>query len=111
MLSKMRTPSYIGEIICTKVDPGNLPPNINIIRVLPFELNEVWALEVDFEYSGGFALDIETRIEVHELDLQKNAVDSKSDSSDVGEVSSFLEDYLGKQLSSSEGTDQNDEGD
>ncbi|KAL0535484.1 hypothetical protein IC582_029815 [Cucumis melo] len=110
MLSKMRTPSYIGEIICTKVDPGNLPPNINIMRVLPFELNEVWALEVDFEYSGGFALDIETRIEVHELDLQKNAENSKSDSSDVGEVSSFLEDYLGKQLSTSEGTDQSDEG-
>ncbi|XP_038893872.1 uncharacterized protein LOC120082676 [Benincasa hispida] len=110
MLSKMRTPSYIGEVICTKVHPGNLPPNINIIRVLPFELNEVWALEVDFEYSGGFALDIETRIEVHELDLQKSAVDSKSDSSDVGEVSSLLEDYLGKQLSASEGTDHNEEG-
>lgn len=107
----MRTPSYIGEVICTKVHPGNLPPNINNIRVLPFELNEVWALEVDFEYSGGFSLDIETRIEVHELDLQKSAADSKSDSSDVGDVSSILEDYLGKQLSTSEGTEQNEEGD
>ncbi|XP_022137263.1 testis-expressed protein 2 isoform X2 [Momordica charantia] len=107
MLSRMRTPSYIGEVICTKVHPGNLPPNINSIRVLPFELNDVWALEVDFEYSGGFVLDIETRIEVHELDLQKNAVDSKSDSSDVGDVSSILEDYLGKQFITSEGTEQN----
>ncbi|XP_023001773.1 uncharacterized protein LOC111495814 [Cucurbita maxima] len=110
MLSNMRTPSYIREVSCTKVHPGNLPPNINTIRVLPFELSEVWAFEVDFEYSGGFALDIETRIEVHELDLQKSAVDSKSDSSDVGEVSSFLEVYLGKQFSTSEGTEQNDEG-
>ncbi|XP_023542495.1 uncharacterized protein LOC111802383 [Cucurbita pepo subsp. pepo] len=110
LLSKMRTPSYIGEVICTKVRPGSLPPNINAIRVLPFELNEVWALEVDFEYSGGFCLDIETRIEVHELDLQKNAVDSKPDSSDVGEVSLILEDYLGKQFSTSEGTEQHEEG-
>lgn len=114
----MRTPSYIGEIICTDIDIGNLPPYIHRMRVLPADINEVWAFEVDIEYSGGVVLDIETRLEVHELDVQKGIVDANSESTSVGDVpSDLLEDfeYLGKQLNIPEGTvdgqAQKDEGD
>ncbi|KAJ4713962.1 testis-expressed sequence 2 protein-like [Melia azedarach] len=117
-MSNMRTPSYIGEIICTDIDIGNLPPYIHRMRVLPADINEVWAFEVDIEYSGGVVLDIETRLEVHELDVQKGIVDANSESTSVGDVpSDLLEDfeYLGKQLNIPEGTvdgqAQKDEGD
>lgn len=95
----MRTPSYIGEIICTGIDIGNLPPHIYGMRVLPMDMHEVWAFEVDFEYSGGVVLDVETRLEVRELD-------ANSESSSVGDVSSDLLEgfeYYGKQLNISEG--------
>lgn len=80
------------------------------------DMNEVWMLEVDIEYSGGALLDIETRVEVHELDLQKDIVDSGTGSGSVGDVSSDLLEgfeYYGKQLNLSEGTvdEQREEGD
>ncbi|KAF3975553.1 hypothetical protein CMV_001193 [Castanea mollissima] len=106
-LSNMRTPSYIGDVICTDIDLGNLPPYIHGMRILPMDMNEVWMLEVDIEYSGGALLDIETRVEVHELDLQKDIVDSGTGSGSVGDVSSDLLEgfeYYGKQLNLSEGT-------
>uniref|UniRef100_A0A2P2MPT4 SMP-LTD domain-containing protein n=1 Tax=Rhizophora mucronata TaxID=61149 RepID=A0A2P2MPT4_RHIMU len=106
-LSNMRTPSYIGEVICNDVDLGNLPPYIHSIKVLPMEMNEVWAWEVDIEYCGGLVLNIETRLEVHDQDLQKSIVDTNSESSSVGSVSSDLLEgfeYFGKQLNLSEET-------
>ena len=103
----MRTPSYIGEIICTDVNPGNIPPYIHSMRVLPMDTNEVWAFEIDVEYSGGAVLGIETRIEVCELDPEKSMVDSNSESSSLGGVSSELLEGIesfGKQLNLPEGT-------
>lgn len=104
----MRTPSYIGEIICTDIDTGNLPPYVHGMRVLPTDMNEVWAFEVDIEYAGGVVLDVETRLEVRELDLHKGIVDANSEEAGVvGDVSSDLLEgfeYFGKQLNISEGT-------
>jgi hypothetical protein len=97
----MRTPSYIGEVICTDINTGNVPPCIVGMRVLPMEMSEVWALEVDIEYSGGALLEIETRLEARELQLHAGTDDSISESSNVGAVpSDLLEgfEYLGKQL-------------
>uniref|UniRef100_A0A5B7CBA1 SMP-LTD domain-containing protein n=1 Tax=Davidia involucrata TaxID=16924 RepID=A0A5B7CBA1_DAVIN len=106
-LSNMRSLSYIGEVTCTGIDPGNVPPYIHGMKVLPLDMNEVWALEIDIEYSGGAVLDIETRLEVRELDFQGGIVDTNLESSSVGEVTSDLlegfEDF-GKQLKLSEGT-------
>lgn len=48
------------------------------------DLNEIWAFEVDLEYSGGVVLDVETRIEVQEL------ADPNLESNSVKDVSSFL---------------------
>ncbi|KAG6672680.1 hypothetical protein I3842_16G071600 [Carya illinoinensis] len=100
-LSSMRTPSYIGELICTDIEPGNLPPFIHGMRVLPVDVNEVWAFEVDIEYSGGMVIDIETRLKVSELDSQKGVVDLDTKSSSVGEIpSDLLEgfEYFGRQF-------------
>ncbi|XP_040998416.1 uncharacterized protein LOC121244416 isoform X2 [Juglans microcarpa x Juglans regia] len=100
-LSSMRTPSYIGELICTDIEPGNLPPYIHGMRILPVDMNEVWAFEVDIEYSGGIVIDIETRLEVRELDSQKGVVDLDMESSSVGEIpSDLLEgfEYFGRQF-------------
>ncbi|KAF5445304.1 hypothetical protein F2P56_034364 [Juglans regia] len=100
-LSSMRTPSYIGELICTDIEPGNLPPYIHGVRILPVDMNEVWAFEVDIEYSGGIVIDIETRLEVRELDSQKGVVDLDMESSSVGEIpSDLLEgfEYFGRQF-------------
>ncbi|KAI3762219.1 hypothetical protein L1987_52644 [Smallanthus sonchifolius] len=66
-LSAIRTPSYIGEIICTGVNPGTIPPYIHGMRVLPLDLKGVVAMEIDIEYYGGAVLDIETRLELQEL--------------------------------------------
>ncbi|XP_072059133.1 uncharacterized protein [Arachis hypogaea] len=96
-LSNMRTPSYIGEVICTDINTGNVPPCIARMRVLPMELSEVWAFEVDIEYSGGVVVEIETRLEVGELETE----DSNPEVSDGGAVpSDLLEGFedLGKQL-------------
>ncbi|KAE9589698.1 putative PH domain, MMM1 domain-containing protein [Lupinus albus] len=100
-LSNMRTPSYIGEVICTDIDTGNVPPCITGMRVLPMEMSEVWALEMDIEYYGGLVLEIETRLEVRELELQRGTEDSNPEPSNSGSVPSyFLEgvEYFGKQL-------------
>ncbi|MCD9642180.1 hypothetical protein HAX54_028863 [Datura stramonium] len=68
-LSNMRIPSYIGEVTCTAVNIGNLPPYIRAMRVLPSDMNEFWAFEIDLQYSGGAILDVETRVAVQDLDL------------------------------------------
>ncbi|KAB2028702.1 hypothetical protein ES319_D05G114100v1 [Gossypium barbadense] len=89
-LSNMRTPSYIGEVICTDLDIGSLPPYIHAMRLLATDMNEVWAFEVDAEYSGGILLDVETRLEVSDQDFQKGLVDSNSEPNSVENVSSDL---------------------
>ncbi|KAG8494876.1 hypothetical protein CXB51_012486 [Gossypium anomalum] len=89
-LSNMRTPSYIGEVICTDLDVGSLPPYIHAMRLLATDMNEVWAFEVDAEYSGGILLDVETRLEVSDQDFQKGLVDSNSEPNSVENVSSDL---------------------
>ncbi|KAH6809341.1 hypothetical protein C2S51_027124 [Perilla frutescens var. frutescens] len=98
-LSNMRIPSYIGEVMCTAVDPGTLPPRILAMRVLPSDMNEVWSLEIDVEYIGGMVLEIETRLELRELEFEgeKARLNGNSD----GEVTSDLLEgfeYLGEQL-------------
>ncbi|KAI4351951.1 hypothetical protein L6164_006249 [Bauhinia variegata] len=107
ILSNMRTPTYVGGVICTGVDIGDVPPYIVGMRVLPREMSEVCALEVDIEYSGGALLEIETRLEVRELNLPRGTEDPEStQSSNDGDVSSDLfEDFefLGKQLNLAEG--------
>ncbi|XP_072995502.1 uncharacterized protein [Typha latifolia] len=103
-LSNLRTPTYIGEITCTALDLGNVPPYIYRMRVLPLNLNEVWAVEVDFEYSGGILLHIATRLEVHEPELQKDIIRASLETDSNGEVSEdFLEgiEHYGHQLKSS----------
>ncbi|KAL9324291.1 hypothetical protein ACSQ67_009148 [Phaseolus vulgaris] len=106
-LGNMRTPSYVGEVVCTEINMGNVPPCIIRMRVLPMEMSEVCALEVDIEYSGGALLEIETRLEVGELELERErAEDSNPESSNDGAVpSDFLEgfEYLGEQLNLAEG--------
>lgn len=90
MLYNMRTPSYIGEVNCTGIDLGNLPPYIHGMRILPTDMNERWAFEVDVEYCGGAALETETRLEVRELESQKAIVDTTLQSSSVVEATSEL---------------------
>ncbi|XVF75006.1 hypothetical protein PTKIN_Ptkin13bG0154600 [Pterospermum kingtungense] len=89
-LSNIRTSGYIGEVICTGIDVGNLPPYIHAMRLLATDMNEVWAFEVDAEYSGGIVLDVETRLEVRDQDFQKGIVDTNSESNSVENVSSDL---------------------
>ncbi|GFP88542.1 hypothetical protein PHJA_000997900 [Phtheirospermum japonicum] len=106
-LANMRIPSYIGEVTCTSVDLGSLPPHILAMRVLPSNMNELWSLEIDVEYLGGMLLEFATRLEIQELEETRNA----------GEVTSGLLEgfeYLGEQLKLSEeatgGIKQRDEG-
>lgn len=68
-LSNLRIPSYIGEVTCTAIDIGNLPPYIRAMRVLPSDMNEYWAFEIDLQYSGDAILDVKTRVAVQDLDL------------------------------------------
>ncbi|KAM3319340.1 testis-expressed protein 2-like isoform X3 [Capsicum chacoense] len=70
-LSNIRSPSYIGEVTCAAVNVGDLPPYIHAMRVLPSDMNELWAFEIDVQYSGGAILDLETRLEVQDLDLNE----------------------------------------
>ncbi|CAN8304868.1 unnamed protein product [Cochlearia groenlandica] len=90
MLSNMRTPSYIGELICSDVDTGNLPPHIHGTRVLPMETNGAWAFELDIEYSGDAVIDVETRVDIHQVDLQNGITDTRLHPSCAGEVPSNL---------------------
>ncbi|XP_074280640.1 uncharacterized protein LOC141605664 [Silene latifolia] len=93
-LTNMRTPSYVGEVICTDIDPGNLPPHILGMRAIPTDMNDLWALEMDIEYSGGVVLYIEARLEVGELDSHSGMVDENMESSSSGEVTTdLLEDF------------------
>nr|XP_027125723.1 testis-expressed protein 2-like [Coffea arabica]XP_027125724.1 testis-expressed protein 2-like [Coffea arabica]XP_027125725.1 testis-expressed protein 2-like [Coffea arabica] len=111
LLSNMRSPSYIGQVICTAVDPGNLPPYIHAMRVLPSHMNELWAFEVDIEYCGGAILNVETRIEVRELHVQEGE-DKLFESSAVGQVTSDLLEsfeHLGKNLKVSEEKEKADQ--
>ncbi|KAJ9546106.1 hypothetical protein OSB04_025813 [Centaurea solstitialis] len=105
-LSTIRTPSYIGEIICTGVNPGNIPPYIHGMRVLPTDLKEVVAMEIDIEYYGGAVLDIETRLEVQELE---NPESLNSDPKAVDEVTTDLLEgfeHYGEQLKLNEQKNQ-----
>ncbi|KAK7380157.1 hypothetical protein VNO78_32622 [Psophocarpus tetragonolobus] len=105
-LSSIRTPSYVGEVICTEMNMGNVPPCIIRMRVLPMEMSDMCALEVDIEYCGGALLEIETRLEVRELELQRGMEDSNPESSNTGAIpSDLLEgfEYLGEQLNLAEG--------
>ncbi|KAL6873521.1 hypothetical protein ACP4OV_013603 [Aristida adscensionis] len=104
-LSNIRTPAYIGEIVLTDISLGKLPPYVRRMRVPPLDLNELWAFEVDFEYSSGIELHIETRLEVQEPELQKDIMKTTlKEDSNGGVDSDFLEsieDY-GNQFKSSE---------
>ncbi|CAL9176702.1 unnamed protein product [Musa hybrid cultivar] len=62
----------------------------------------MWSMEVDIEYFGGIILDIETRLEVREPELQKDIIKTSLES--TGEVNSdFLKgiEHYGNQLKSS----------
>jgi len=66
------------------------------------EMSEVCALEVDIEYSGSAILEIETRLEVGELEKEG----SNPGTNNVGSVpSDIIQDfeYLDKQLGLAEG--------
>ncbi|GMH21982.1 hypothetical protein Nepgr_023825 [Nepenthes gracilis] len=89
-LSNMRIPSYIGEMTCTDLDPGNLPPYIHAMRAVPTDMNDVWAVEMDIEYSGGMVIYIKARLEVGELDSQNGTVHPNVESSSDGEVTKAL---------------------
>lgn len=92
-LSNMRTPSYIGAMTCTEVDPGNLPPHILSMRAVPTDMSDVWALEMDVEYTGDIVLYIEVRLDTHAQDFQNVAAGSKGDSSSVqGMTTDILQD-------------------
>ncbi|KAJ0237589.1 hypothetical protein HA466_0249570 [Hirschfeldia incana] len=89
VLSNMRTPSYIGELICSDVDTGNLPPHIHGTRVLPMEMSGVWAFELDIEYSGEAVIEVETRVDIREVDLQKGITDTRLHPNPVEGVEDF----------------------
>ncbi|GJM87497.1 hypothetical protein PR202_ga03457 [Eleusine coracana subsp. coracana] len=89
-LSNMRTPAYMGEITLSDFSLGKLPPYVHAMRVLPLDLNELWAFEVDFEYSGGILLHIETRLEVQEPELQKDIMKTGLGADSDGDVNSDL---------------------
>ncbi|KAF8090429.1 hypothetical protein N665_0476s0009 [Sinapis alba] len=86
VLSNMRLPSYIGDLVCCGVKIGNLPPYIHGARVLPVEMNGVWAFELDVEYSGGAGLEVETRVDARAEDLQKGIAEGKLQPSSSGDV-------------------------
>jgi len=70
------------------------------------EMSEACALEVDIEYAGGALLEIETRLEVGELELERETKDSNPESSnDEAVPSDILKgfEYLGEQLNLEEG--------
>ncbi|XP_047325866.1 uncharacterized protein LOC124929525 [Impatiens glandulifera] len=105
MLSNMRIPNFMGDVNCVSVKLGQLAPHIHGMRVIPLDMNEVWAIDIDIEYSGGAGLNIETRLEVHEPDFQKGIIESNFNPSSEEDVNSDLlesfENY-GKQFEASE---------
>lgn len=93
-LSNMRTPSYMGEINCTDLDLGSLPPYIHTMRAVPADADDLGALEMDVEYCGGLVLYIEARLEVGELDLPNGTSEPSTESSSGGEeMTDLLEDF------------------
>lgn len=54
------------------------------------DLNEVWALEVDFEYSGHALLEAETRLEVSEREFQRGLLNASMEGTSSSEASSDL---------------------
>ncbi|EPS70705.1 hypothetical protein M569_04055, partial [Genlisea aurea] len=103
-LSGMRVPSYIGEVICTAVNPGTLPPHIIAMKALPSDMHDAWSVEVNFEYLGGMVLEIETRLEIQELEHQNensSFIDSNSARLVTSDLLESFENY-GKQLTGSE---------
>ncbi|CAL9756202.1 unnamed protein product [Musa acuminata subsp. burmannicoides] len=102
-LSNTRRPSYLCEISCTGLDLGSVLPYIHRMRVFPVDLNQVLSMEIDIEYSGGIILDIETRLKVRELELQKDLIKTSLESNSTYELNSdFLEgiEHYGNQLKS-----------
>ncbi|XP_010239258.1 testis-expressed protein 2 [Brachypodium distachyon] len=89
-LSNMRTAAYIGEITLTDLSLGELPPYLRRMRVLPRDLNELWAFEVDFEYCSGIVLHIEARLEVQEPELQKDIMKTTLGADSNGSIDSEL---------------------
>ncbi|XP_062221429.1 uncharacterized protein LOC133920862 isoform X2 [Phragmites australis] len=89
-LSNMRTPAYMGEITLSDFSLGKLPPYVHAMRVLPLDLNELWAFEVDFEYSGGVLLNLETRLEVQEPELQNDIIKTSFGADSDEEINSDL---------------------
>lgn len=78
------------------------------MRVLPRDLNELWAFEVDFEYSSGILLDIETRLEIREPELEKDIITTSLKDDSNGAVSSDVLDSIeqySSQFRSSEASD------
>lgn len=75
--------------MCTGIHLGNLPPYIHGMRVIPSDMNNVMALEIDIEYRGGAVLDIETRVEVGDLDISESMT-SNSETTSMDEVASDL---------------------
>lgn len=86
----MKTASYIGGITCKGLDLGGHPPYLHSIKTLPIDMNEGWAVEVDIEYSGGFLLNIETRLEVCEPEVQKGIVSTIMEPSSAGDATSDI---------------------
>ncbi|KAF8111306.1 hypothetical protein N665_0076s0286 [Sinapis alba] len=107
VLSNMRIPSYIGDLICCDVKIGSLPPYIHGTRILPMEMNGVWSFELDVEYTGGAGLEVETRVDAREEDLQKGIAEGKLQPNSSGDVPPDLLEGLAdfeKQLSVPAGT-------
>ncbi|KAG5602500.1 hypothetical protein H5410_033870 [Solanum commersonii] len=110
-LSNIRIPSYIGEVTCTSVNIGNLPPYIRAMRVLPSDMNEFWAFEIDLQYSGDAILEVETRVAVQDLDLPEGD-EPETESSAIHDVKyDLLErvEQFGKQKHSEVNVDKMDQ--
>ncbi|KAL3335674.1 hypothetical protein AABB24_031743 [Solanum stoloniferum] len=110
-LSNIRIPSYIGEVACTSVNIGNLPPYIRAMRVLPSDMNEFWAFEIDLQYSGDAILEVETRVAVQDLDLPEGD-EPETESSTIHDVKyDLLEgvEQFGKQKHSEVNVDKMDQ--
>ncbi|CAN6181672.1 unnamed protein product [Urochloa humidicola] len=107
-LSNTRTPAYIGEITLAGLCLGKLPPYLHRMRVVPLDLNELWAFEIDFEYSSGILLHIETRLKIREPELEKDIMRTGLKDGSNGDVGSDVLDSIeqyGNQFMSSEALD------
>lgn len=54
------------------------------------DMNDVWAFEIDVEYSGGLLLEIETRIEVMDSEIQRDVPELNQESNLVKDINSDL---------------------